>query len=327
MRVLVTGSTGFIGSALVGALEQRGDRVVRLGRGTATDGGPTWDPEAGTISTVAFDGVDAVVHLAGEGIGEKKWTPEQKRRILDSRVKGTTLLARTLADLPTKPAVLVSGSAIGYYGNRGDEELDETSSSGDDFLADVCTQWEVGGATRSRRGYPAGDDENRHRAPPERGRAEAAAAAVPVGARRPRRKRQAVDELDHARRHRRRDRARLDHDTLHGPVNLTAPNPVTNAGAHQGARRRGAPPHDPADAAAAAEAALRGRARRGAPRRRTTGTAAQAARRRIRVRPPISRRHCRRCSRRCRPERTGRHRKRVTEGTRTPGLRDHNPTL
>ena len=143
MRVLMTGSTGFIGSALVSALEQRGDRVVRLGRGTATDGGPTWDPEAGTISAVAFDGVDGVVNLAGEGIGEKKWTPEQKRRILESRVKGTSLLARTLAERQTKPSVLVSGSAIGYYGNRGDEVLDETSGSGDDFLAGLCTQWEA----------------------------------------------------------------------------------------------------------------------------------------------------------------------------------------
>ena len=143
MRVLVTGSTGFIGSALVSALEQRGDRVVRLGRGEATDARATWDPEAGTISTVALDGIDGVVHLAGEGIGEKKWTPEQKRRILESRVKGTSLLARTLAERQTKPSVLVSGSAIGYYGNRGDEMLDETSSSGDDFLAGVCTRWEA----------------------------------------------------------------------------------------------------------------------------------------------------------------------------------------
>src|SRR5476651_1785334 len=137
MRIVVTGTTGFIGRELVNALEQRGDEVVRLARGAGASGGATWDPEAGTIASGALDGVDAVVHLAGEGIATKKWTPEQKQRIVDSRVKGTTLIARTLAQQTSKPAVLVSGSAIGYYGSRGDEVLDEESSSGDDFLAHV----------------------------------------------------------------------------------------------------------------------------------------------------------------------------------------------
>ncbi|HEY5013534.1 MAG TPA: TIGR01777 family oxidoreductase [Acidimicrobiia bacterium] len=229
MRVLVTGSTGFIGSALVSALEQRGDKVVRLGRGGGAAGGPTWDPKAGTISTVAFDGVDAVVHLAGEGIGEKKWTPEQKRRILESRTKGTALLARTLADLPSKPAVLVSGSAIGYYGDRGDETLDETSTSGDDFLAGVCREWEAAAQPAADAGIrvvttrtgivlaPQGGVLKRLLTPFRFG------LGGRVGSGRQWMSWIAMDDVVGAILH------ALDHDTLRGPVNLTAPNPVTNA--------------------------------------------------------------------------------------------------
>ncbi len=143
MDIAITGSNGLIGTALADALHARGDRVIPVLRGEGL--GVRWDPEAGEIDADGLDGVDAVVHLAGEGIGEKRWTPDQKRRIRDSRVRGTDLLARTLAGLAQPPAVLVSGSAIGWYGNRGDEELTETSSSGarDDFLVDVCVQWEA----------------------------------------------------------------------------------------------------------------------------------------------------------------------------------------
>jgi uncharacterized protein len=229
VRVVVTGSTGFIGSALVSALEQRGDTVVRLGRGARASGGPTWDPEAGTISSVAFDGADAVVHLAGEGIAEKKWTAEQKRRILDSRVKGTTLLATTLAQLSAGPRVLVSGSAIGYYGNRGDDVLDETSTAGDDFLADVCRQWESAAAPVAGAGIrlvtirtgivldPRGGVLERLLTPFRFGLGGRVASGAQwmswialvdtVGA------------IVHA----------IDHESLQGPVNLTAPNPETNA--------------------------------------------------------------------------------------------------
>jgi len=143
--VLITGSGGLIGTALTRALEAAGHRPVGLRRGSGAAGSRTWDPEGGAIDATAFAGVGGVVHLAGEGIAEKKWTPEQKRRILESRTKGTDLLARTLAAADEKPSVLVSASAIGYYGNRGDEELTEDSTPGRDFLADVCTQWE--GAT------------------------------------------------------------------------------------------------------------------------------------------------------------------------------------
>jgi hypothetical protein len=101
-----------------------------------------WDPDAGTIDAAGLEGVDAFVHLAGAGIGDKKWTPARKQLVLESRTKGTGLLARTLAGLDRKPSVLVSASAIGYYGDRGDEQLTEDKSPGDDFGAEVCVAWE-----------------------------------------------------------------------------------------------------------------------------------------------------------------------------------------
>jgi len=150
--VLITGSSGFIGSALIDVLGAAGNRVVRLRRGSGAPGSQTWDLAAGAVDTAAFDGIDAVVHLAGEGIAEKKWTPEQKRRILESRTTGTDLLVRTLAGLVAKPSVLVSASAIGYYGDRGDEVLTETSLPGDDFVSEVCTQWEAAAAPAAEAG-------------------------------------------------------------------------------------------------------------------------------------------------------------------------------
>lgn len=143
MDVAVSGSHGFIGSALLQGLTAAGHRPRPLVRGqVGAEGGIAWDPEGGTIDAAALEGLDAVVHLAGVGIGDKRWTPEQKERIRGSRVKGTALLARTLAGLVSPPRVLVSGSAVGYYGDRGDEILTEDSSPGDDFLAEVVRAWE-----------------------------------------------------------------------------------------------------------------------------------------------------------------------------------------
>jgi uncharacterized protein (TIGR01777 family) len=141
--VLVSGAGGMIGRALRPALEGAGHRVVALRRGPAPGEGPRWDPEAGTIDAAALEGTGAVVHLAGEPIASRRWTPEQKERILASRSRGTELLARTLAGLDAKPAVLVSMSGVDYYGDRGDERLTETSPSGAGFLAEVCRQWEA----------------------------------------------------------------------------------------------------------------------------------------------------------------------------------------
>lgn len=147
MRVLVSGSSGLIGSALVPRLRSAGHDVVRLVR-RAPQGQDEvrWDVDAGTLDTAALAAggpVDGIIHLAGEGIGEKRWSPEQKQRILDSRVKGTRLLATTAAALDPAPSVFVCGSAVGYYGLRGDEVLTEESTNGSGFLADVVRQWEA----------------------------------------------------------------------------------------------------------------------------------------------------------------------------------------
>jgi uncharacterized protein (TIGR01777 family) len=142
--VAISGASGLIGSALTVSLLHDGHRVLRLERGGVTDDDVIgWDPEAGRIDAPALEGVDAVVHLAGEGIGEKKWTPEQKQKIRESRVRGTSVLAAAVASREEKPKVFVSASAIGYYGDRADELLTENSKPGDDFLAEVCTAWEA----------------------------------------------------------------------------------------------------------------------------------------------------------------------------------------
>jgi uncharacterized protein (TIGR01777 family) len=146
MNVVVSGSRGLVGSALLPFLTAGGHAVRSLVRdgGAATD--LAWNPDRGELEGRGFDGVDGVVHLAGEPIAAGRWNAAKKQRILDSRVRGTRLLAETLARLPTPPKVLVCASAIGFYGDRGDERLDESSALGSGYLADVCRQWE--GAAR-----------------------------------------------------------------------------------------------------------------------------------------------------------------------------------
>ncbi len=142
MRILISGATGLIGTALDRALTRDGHTVVRLTRSPKEPRDKRWDPEAGGIDATALDGVDAVVHLAGESIGSHRWSDEQRRRIMDSRVLSTGLLRRTIEGRSDRPAVLVSASAMGYYGDRGDEELTESSPPGDGFLSQVSIAWE-----------------------------------------------------------------------------------------------------------------------------------------------------------------------------------------
>ncbi len=143
MKVLVTGSTGLIGSALIKALHTQGHQVVRLVRAPLAVSEPTvsWNPDTGTIDAAGLQGLDAVVHLAGESIA-RRWTQARKRRIRESRVRGTQLLAQTLARLQRPPKTLISASAIGYYGDRGDTILREDSAPGSGFLAETSVAWE-----------------------------------------------------------------------------------------------------------------------------------------------------------------------------------------
>ncbi|HEX3622870.1 MAG TPA: TIGR01777 family oxidoreductase, partial [Acidimicrobiales bacterium] len=152
MKVAVTGSHGLIGSELVAELGRHGHQVTRLVRGDPAAGEAAWDPGAGTIEAHKLEGHDAVVHLAGVGIGDHRWTDEHKRAVLDSRVQGTGLLARTLAGLSHPPAVLVSGSAVGFYGSEGDGTFTEASPQGRGFLADVVAAWEAAAAPASEAG-------------------------------------------------------------------------------------------------------------------------------------------------------------------------------
>ena len=142
MNVLISGATGLIGSALIPELEAGGHAVTRLSRSQSGPDTIRWDPEAGTIEG-DLEGTEAVVHLAGESIAQGRWSPQKKQQILESRVKGTRLLAEKISSLPTPPEVMVSTSAVGYYGDRGDEVLTEESPSGTDFLAGVCREWEA----------------------------------------------------------------------------------------------------------------------------------------------------------------------------------------
>ncbi|WP_411105896.1 TIGR01777 family oxidoreductase [Streptomyces sp. cmx-4-9] len=144
MRIAVTGSTGLIGKALVQSLRADGHEVVRfVRRAPAAADEARWDPAEGTVDPAGLAGCGAVVHLAGAGVGEHRWTEAYKREIRDSRVLGTATLAGALAALDGPPAVLVCGSAIGYYGDTGDRPVDEDAPAGRGFLPSVCVEWEA----------------------------------------------------------------------------------------------------------------------------------------------------------------------------------------
>jgi uncharacterized protein len=144
MKILVSGSHGLVGKALIKSLTGDGHEVVRLVRERRTPGSTDieWHPSHGTIDAQQLEGFDAVVHLAGESIASGRWSDEKKRRIRESRIQGTQLLSKSLAQLTKPPRLFISASAIGFYGNRGDELLTEESKPGDGFLADVCVEWE-----------------------------------------------------------------------------------------------------------------------------------------------------------------------------------------
>jgi uncharacterized protein len=229
VRVAVTGSTGLIGSELLGALRSAGHDTVRLvRRPPAAEDERHWDPARGILDPSCLAGVDAVVHLAGAGIGERRWTAARRRVLVSSRVDSTALLARAIANMEAPPSVLVCASAIGIYGDRGDEVLTEESAPGTGFLAELCRQWEgaaspAAGAgirtvhTRSGIVLSARGGALRRQLPLFRlglgGRLGSGAQWTSWVT--------LHDEV-------RALRFALEHDSVSGPVNVTAPAPVTN---------------------------------------------------------------------------------------------------
>jgi uncharacterized protein len=154
LKILLSGASGLVGSALLPFLTAGGHQIIRLVRGQPRPEAPEvqWDPVRGVLDLTRIEGVDAVVHLAGENIAAGRWTPERKARIRESRVRGTKTLSEALGQLVLPPKVFVSASAMGYYGDRGSEVVHEDSPPGQNFLADVCTAWEAATDVAEKKG-------------------------------------------------------------------------------------------------------------------------------------------------------------------------------
>jgi len=216
MKTLVSGSHGLVGKALINSLTPDGHEIVRLVRNKPLD-------------PASLEGIDVVVHLAGESIASSRWSEEKKHEIRDSRVKGTTLLSDTLAQLSRPPSVFLSASAIGYYGNRGDELLTENSAPGNDFLANVCVEWE--NATKPAREKGIRTVHARFGIILDAKEGALAKMLTPfrmgVGGRIGNGKQWmswiGIDDVVNAL------KFLISDQTTHGPVNFVAPNPVTNA--------------------------------------------------------------------------------------------------
>jgi uncharacterized protein (TIGR01777 family) len=231
LRIAISGASGFIGGALVKHLGGSGHTPFKLvrGRAAATPDEIPWDPASGVLDPTSLDGIDAVVNFTGENLGSR-WSPEKKRIFRESRLQATTLLAKTIGNMSRKPAVFVSASAIGIYGaDRGNEELDEKSSLGSDFLATLCQDWEAATLPAAEAGIRVVNTRQGLALHPSGGVLEKLMLPFRMGgggklgsgdqwmswiART-----DLVDAVLYV----------IQQRDIHGPVNLTAPNPVTNA--------------------------------------------------------------------------------------------------
>ncbi len=230
MKILISGSHGLVGTALIQALESEGHGIFRLVRyAPNSETEIEWSPDRYSIALARLEGFDAVVHLAGESIAEGRWTDEKKKRIRESRVKGTRLLGDALANLSNPPKSFVCASAIGYYGDRGEELLTETSAPGEDFLAGVCVEWEKATALASEKGIrvvncrfgiilDAEGGALKKMLPPFR-----MGVGGKIGSGKQWMSWIALDDVI------RGIKFALANDSIRGPVNFVAPAPVTNA--------------------------------------------------------------------------------------------------
>ena len=231
MKVLISGSSGLIGTALVRSLESSGHRVTRLVRPRSARASDTiaWDPASGDLDARRLEGFDAAIHLSGENVASRRWSDDQKARIRDSRVKSTALLANALASLDSPPGVFACASATGYYGDRGDEALTEDAAPGSDFLAGVGVEWENATAPASDAGIRVAN---------MRISVVLSAAGGMVATVEPIFRLGIGGRLGSGRQYlswiSREDIIRamewiLEREDLSGPVNLCSPNPVTNS--------------------------------------------------------------------------------------------------
>ena len=230
MRVLITGSSGLIGSALIPLLKEQGHQVVRLVRRAVSSGedAAVWDPAAGKLDISALEQADAVVHLAGENIGTSRWTNGKKERIRNSRVRGTRLLSESLAQLAAPPRVLVCASGVNFYGSSGDAILTEESTAGSGFLSGVCQEWEAATGPARQKGIRVANLRTgmvlseKGGALPAMLPAFKAGVAGKLGDGRQFVSWIAIDDLTRAISH------TLATESLSGPVNAVSPNPVRN---------------------------------------------------------------------------------------------------
>ncbi len=227
--IAITGASGLIGTALSAHLRAKGNDVIAFSRRSeSSDRTISWDPKAGRIDAAKLSGVDAVVHLAGAGIGDKRWTPAYKTEILESRTKGTALLASAMADTANGPRILLSGSAIGFYGESLTQEFTEASPAGSGFLADVCVQWEAATEPAERAGIRVAHLRTGIVLSPKGGALKKLLPLFKVGAggrMGSGQQWQSWISIDD-------EVAAIDHlldSSVTGPVNLTAPTPVTQA--------------------------------------------------------------------------------------------------
>lgn len=229
LRVAITGASGLIGSDLAAKLTDDGHQVIKMvRRAPSAPDEVRWDPGSGEVDLAGLSGVGAIVHLAGAGVGDHRWTDSYKAEILNSRVNGTQAMARAAAQLDPKPAVFLCASAIGYYGDRGDLELDEDSSKGVGFLSDVVADWEQACEPAHQAGIRVVNARTGLVVSERGGAWEKLLKQFKLGA---------GGRLGSGNQYQAfislRDEVRaleflINHGSLDGPVNLTAPNPVTN---------------------------------------------------------------------------------------------------